>query len=248
MRVAIISDMHGNLHALKAVLEDIEDQEVDQILCGGDIVNKGPHPAECLQLIRELDIPSVMGNTDQDVLNEDEEIDRWVHSKLSADGLDFLRAMPQHFRLTPPNGRSPEDDLLLVHSTPRDCYDLLVCEPHPKPISPDDGMTIPTPEAEAIAMLDGAVANLIVYGHIHYSSFRVIKDQMVTSIGAVGLPLDGDQRAAYGIAEWNGMNWELQHYRVEYDVDQAIQAMLESDMPTKERVAAMLKAAQWVRF
>ena len=152
------------------------------------------------------------------------------------------------YRVTPPNGQSPQDDLLIVHSTPRSCYDLLVCEPHPKPITQDDGMTIPTPEDQALEMLDGAKANLIVYGHIHYTSFRLIRGQRVASIGAVGLPLDGDQRAAYGVAEWDGERWQLTHKRVPYDVNKVIDDLLEAEMPTKERVAAMLKAAQWVRF
>ncbi len=248
MKIAIISDMHGNLEALQAVLKDIDAEQVDQIICGGDIVNKGANPAECLQLIRERNIPSVMGNTDMDVLQRDEEIDCWVNDQLSAEALEHLRAMSLHHRLTPPNGKSPQDDLLVVHSTPRDCYDLLVCEPHPKPITETDGMTVPTPEAEAQEMLDGAVANLIVYGHIHYTSYRVIGGQRVASIGAVGLPLDGDQRAAYGIAKWDGDMWNLTHKRVSYDVEGVITKMLASEMPTKARVAAMLKAAQWVRF
>ena len=248
MKIAIIADMHGNRDALLAVLADIDAQQIDQIICGGDIVNKGAHPAECMQLIRERNIPAVMGNTDQDVLSRDEELDRWVSDRLSADEIVHLQTLPLQHRLTPSGGRSPEDDLLIVHSTPRSCYDLLVCEPHPNPISQTDGMNRITPEADALEMLNGAKANLIVYGHIHYPSFRVIGGQRVASIGAVGLPLDGDQRAAYAVARWDGLNWELTHKRVAYDVEKVMQDLRGSDMPTKERVALMLQKAQWVTW
>lgn len=247
MNVAIISDMHGNRDALSAVLADIDSQNVDQIICAGDIVNKGPYPAECLQMIREQHIPAVMGNTDQDVLNKDEDVDKWVYDRLSADEVAHLRSLPLQYRLTPKDGQSPQDDLLVVHSTPRSCYDLLVCEPHPNPITQTDGMTRITPEEEALAMLNGERANLIVYGHIHYTSYRVIGGQRVASIGAVGLPLDGDQRAAYALAQWDGSNWQLAHKRVAYNVENVIQDVQKSNMPTKERVAQMLQNARWVR-
>lgn len=70
LRIAVISDIHANLEAFRAVLGDIDDQNVDSIICLGDIIGYGPDPQECVDLIRERDIPTVMGNHEQGLINQ----------------------------------------------------------------------------------------------------------------------------------------------------------------------------------
>lgn len=246
MKIAILADIHGNLPALQAVLADIDQQNPDEILCGGDVITKGPHPAECLAIVRGREIRTIIGNTDVRALNKDGEMETWNYERLSAEDIAFLQALPLMIRITPPNGRSPEDDLLLVHSTPRDCNDVLILEPHP--IKQEGVFGTATAEAEAIKMLAGERANLIVYGHIHYVSHGTVSGQRIASIGTVGLPFDGDARAGYSLVEWNGVDWHLEHRRVAYDRQPVIQALLDSDMPKKERFVKMLETSLWAPF
>lgn len=246
MKIAILADIHGNLPAFQAVLAEIDKHQPDKILCGGDVITKGPHPAECLALLRSRSIQAIIGNTDVRALKQSGAMESWNYDRLTADAIAYLRALPTMIRITPPNGRSPEDDLLLVHSTPRDVDDILVLEPHP--IKQAGTFGAATAEDEAIDMLAGERANLIVYGHIHYISHGSVAGQPVSSIGAVGFPFDGDTRAAYGLAEWDGDNWQLEHFRVDYDRQRVQQDVLDSDMPNKERYVKMLETALWVPY
>ena len=110
-----------------------------------------------------------------------------MREQLGKERLDYLQSLPRQARITPPDGKDHLDDLLIVHSTPRSCYDLLILEP--SPISKTPIFIEPTPATEAIKMLADARANLIVYGHIHFASKGVVDGQPIESIGSVGYPL-----------------------------------------------------------
>jgi diadenosine tetraphosphatase ApaH/serine/threonine PP2A family protein phosphatase len=94
-------------------------------------------------------------------------------------------------------------------------------------------------------MLEGARADLIIYGHIHYVSEGVINGQRIMSIGSVGFPFDGDQRAAYAIARWTGVRWEVEHRRVVYQYRQVIKDIERSTIPFASRYARMIREANW---
>ena len=164
--VAVISDIHGNVAALNAVLEDLRNRPYDSLVVAGDLVLSGPRPAESLDAIRNLGVPTIYGNTDLLVFDEQHSEERldWVREKLGTDGLSYLKGLPFEHRITPPGGRSPEDDLLIVHATPADVNGMLVLQPVPFSQRPV------TPEAEARTLLGDAKANLIVAGHLHYAS------------------------------------------------------------------------------
>lgn len=246
-RVAILADIHGNSHALKAVLADVETQTPDVIVFGGDLASKGPNPAECVDLARLSGHPGIVGNTDLDVLNKNGAEEIWMRAQLGSERLDYLQALPLHKRISPPNSHDHLDDLLIVHSTPRSCYDLLIVAP--KPNSADAIFLQPTAEGEALRMLAAARANLIVYGHIHFFSEGIIAGQRVESIGAVGFPFDLDHRAAYAIAKWDAAQrqWRLEHRRVSYDYRQTIADLERSTHPFPERSIRMLQDAQWYK-
>lgn len=243
MNIAILADIHGNVTALQAVLADVATQSPDLLVFGGDYVMNGSRPAEALALIRSTNAHSVIGNTDVYVLDMDDAVPAWVRQQLRADDLVFLRSLPLQQRITPPHGVSPQDDLLVVHSTPRNCDDLLILDPHPFGTS----FTEITDDATAHAMLNGEAANLIVFGHIHYASARTIGVQRVVSIGSVGFPFDHDQRAAYALAHWDGNNWQIEHRRVSYDVQAAIDDLLTCGIPDAACYAERLRRADWLR-
>jgi protein phosphatase len=175
------------------------------------------------------------------MLNRVDNVAQWTAGQLQSSHIQFLRNLPLSYRVTPPDGKSPEDDLLIVHSTPRSCFDLLILNPHPL------GTTFSevTPVSDAITMLNGTEANLIVYGHIHYFSAGLIGDQRVASIGAVGYPFDGNTKAAYAIAEWDGKAWSLTQRRIAYDHEAVARSIEQSTMPYAARYAKMLRASNW---
>lgn len=246
-KVAMLADIHGNSHALKAVLADIEQQSPDIVVFGGDFASKGPNPAECVDLAQQSGYPAIIGNTDLDILNKNGAEEKWMREQLGKVRLDYLQSLPMQKRIRPPNSNDHLNDLLIVHSTPRSCYDLLILEPEPENEAPI--FAKPTPAGEAIRMMADAKANLIVYGHIHRISKGIINEQRVESIGAVGFPFDQDHRAAYAIAEWDDENreWRLEHRRVGYEFEKTIADMEQSTHPYPDRSIRMLRDAQWYR-
>ncbi|HEV2529399.1 MAG TPA: metallophosphoesterase [Thermomicrobiales bacterium] len=249
VRVAILSDVHGNDHALRAVLAALATVPHDAIVVAGDHVWGGPSPRQCLDLLRELGAPMLRGNTDEYLwlpprFPEMARTIAWATAQLGDDGVAFLRALPIGWRTTPPGGRTPEDDLLVVHATPTDNDAELILEPDPfgnLPVTPPD---------VAQALIGDARAGLIVAGHLHYISSGEIEGQRLASVGSVGSPLDGDPRAAWGVATWDGSAWTLEHHRTPYDVEAAARATeAAAPQPMIGRVLGeRLRQARWLPF
>ncbi|MDE2999984.1 MAG: metallophosphoesterase family protein [Gemmatimonadota bacterium] len=239
--VAAISDIHGNVAALNAVLEDLQSQPVDRLVVAGDLVLSGPRPAESLDAIRDLEIPTIYGNTDQLVFDEQHSEERldWVREKLGTDGLSYLKGLPFEHRITPPGGRSPEDDLLIVHATPADVNGMLVLQPVPFSQRPV------TPEAEARTLLGDARANLIVAGHLHYASCGVPCGQRYSIIDSVGFPYDGDHRAGYAGVRWDGQEWHVENHRLGYDYDKVAEDLRRCGAPFGELSAHRILQARF---
>jgi predicted phosphodiesterase len=241
--VAILADIHGNLAALDAVLADLTMQTYDTLVIAGDLVMNGPHPAETLAKVQTLNVPTIFGNADREVVEArpDNPIAWWTRAQLSKESIGYLERLSFSHRVTPPQGRSPEDDLLIVHATPTDVVDVLILEPHPLGTT----FTTITPAAEAIRMLGTERANLIVYGHIHYVSAGMVQDQRIMSIGSVGFPFDGNPAAAYALVTWNGHDWQVTHRRVPYDYESVIAAIYRSGQPFPDTYAQRLREADW---
>ena len=211
--VAILSDIHGNIQALRAVLEELQDESYDDLVVAGDIVVRGLHDAECIDLLCQLGCTAIAGNTDIWVATSDHPAAAEIREQIGPERLDFLIGLPLRHRITSPRGRSPDDDLLIVHATPGDTRGILIVEKHP---------LYPyrlTPPAKARRLMDGAQANLIVAGHLHYRQSGLIDRQRFATIVPVSFSNDGDSRAGYALATWDGRGWNLEHRRVVYDVE-----------------------------
>jgi len=231
-RVAVLADVHGNAAALAAVLKDVRRQGVDGILLGGDYVLFGPRPGEAVDLLRSLDAPAVVGNTDAYLFQDPEDpLCRWTRGDIGEDGLRWLENLPFGHRL---------NDLLLVHANPTDLVGLLVTEPNP--FMPFEV----TAEEKAKELLGDARADLVVYGHIHWASQGTFDGQRVASVGSVGFPSDGDRRAAYGIAQFDGAHWQLSHRRVAYDHRSVAREIRESGTALAEPRAQRIEKAAYV--
>ncbi len=244
MRIAVISDTHGNLLALDAVLDELDAEPVDEIVMAGDFAFGGPFPSECIERVRERNLRAVRGNTDEFIVEVATagarpakaveavqrhgplqiEIDRWAAERLTEDQIDYLAALP--LQITIPDRES--GPLAVVHATP--------WSSHP-PVGAD------APEAVARRMLDASGDRALGYGHIHVQYQRRIDGGLLAAVGSVGLPFDGDQRAAYAVFTSAGDGWNVEFCRVPYDVDAAIEQVLRSGVPNAEGFAATLRSA-----
>jgi putative phosphoesterase len=180
MRIALISDLHGNRLALEAVLQDIARAGVDRIVCLGDVATLGPHPEAVLARLQQLGCDCIMGNHDEFLLDENlirsyteapiivAAVD-WCRSVLPAAALDFVRGFQRQLRVALDGG----GELLLFHGSPRShMQDILATTP-----------------AEALdAMLDGARATVLAGGHTHIQMLRQHRGMLLVNPGSVGMP------------------------------------------------------------
>ncbi len=227
MKVAIISDIHGNLVALDAVLADVAQQSPDEIWCGGDVAWSGPWPVECIERVRREGWPTVRGNTDvwitgdpQTVTDEDERQalrDFATAHAISPDDAEWLVNLPV--------GHSGPGSVLLVHGTPE--------SPFRAPF-PDS----PTQDFDPYL----GQASIVVYGHVHMAFTRRLRDgTIVCNTGSVGMPMDGDT-ASYLLVDRSGPDLTVRHRRVQFDRDAAIARGRELGGPIGERFLSALDA------
>ena len=226
MRIGILSDIHGNRHALEAVLADIERQQPERIYCLGDLVGYGAYPNEVIEILRSRGIPTVMGNYDDGVgFDRDEcgcaytnpEMRRlgdlslhWSRAQVTAENKAYLRALLPQVRLQIGAHR-----LLLVHGSPRRINEYLY-EDRPLP--------------SVQRALEGAEADVVLCGHTHLPYVRPVGDVLLINDGSVGKPKDGDPRAAYCLLEL-GERVQATIRRVVYDVAAAAAAVRASGLP-----------------
>ena len=225
MRLAIVSDIHGNMPALEAVLADLDHVHPDAVVLGGDLALGGPHPVEVVDRLRALGWPSVLGNTD-DALDESRlpEAARKgfvgppaarTREMLGPERTAWLTGLPL---------RWSGDGIAVVHATPDDCWAIV---PHD---ASDDEMR------KAFAPLDAKIA---VYGHLHHAFVRDLGDGLiVVNSGSLSLSLDGDVRASYVVID----DGHVEHRRVEYDVERVAADFIAIDYPNAERYARWLRS------
>jgi len=232
MRIAIISDVHGNARALEAVLADVRARgPFDQILNGGDLAFGGPRPREAMELLRTLRFPTVVGNTDQWVAGlasppgPVRAIAEWTRARLTDDDLAVLRALPMSRRIEPPGG----PPLVLVHATPTSTTDS---------VNPD------APPEVLAAMLARAGAETLAYGHIHRPYVREVPGGTVVNVGSVGLPFDGIPRPAWAILTLADGRWRAEIVRVSYDAEAVAGELAASDHPAGATFAQRVRTGR----
>lgn len=214
MSVALISDIHANLPALEAVINDMP--EVDEVLCAGDIVGYNPWPAECVDRIRSLATMTVQGNHDRTVNNPEAYFHNYqaeaglnhAKSKLSDEQKEWLQALPKHVEFANGNFR-------LVHSHP-DSDNL-------------GSYVFPRNFPEMRPYLDKHQG--IVLGHTHIQHKAEIDGRLIVNPGSVGQPRDGTPSAAYAILDPE--NKRVEFRRVEYDINQVISKVESVGLPTE---------------
>lgn len=226
MRLAVISDIHGNLPALEAVLEDMAAIGVEAVYHLGDLVGYNPFPEEVVALIREQGLPGVVGNYDLAVAAEVPDpvaeflnpaitemgraIYQWTRERVSEETRDYLRGLPPYLSLTL-NGRR----LLLTHGSPRHVREYL------RPWLTD---------AELAPVVGEISEDVLLVGHTHIPMVRQVAGKWLFNPGSVGFPKDGDPRASYALLEVEA-EVRVEIRRVAYEVERTARALLGAGLP-----------------
>lgn len=237
MRLAIVSDIHGNLTALDAVIADLKQKSPDLVVHGGDLVVGGPRPAEVIDLVRELGWPGVVGNTDE-VLWAPEQFDRQVERapKLRA----LLEILFHDFAET--RNRISNEQFRWLQTLPPVWHDHGVALLH---ASPGDLWQAPMPDSEleqVAATYASLASKIVVYGHIHRPYVRQVGDFVLANSGSVGTPYDGDPRASYLLVD----DGEVIIRRVEYDVEAEARYLLSSGYPRAGWISEIRRHGKYV--
>ncbi|HLI72130.1 MAG TPA: metallophosphoesterase family protein [Ktedonobacteraceae bacterium] len=234
MRVAVISDIHGNQLAFEAVLRDLENQpRCDQLIIAGDLCLNGPRPREVLQMVQNLRCPVIQGNVDLETVTRAPEKGEkkrntvgWTREQIGPEGIAYLAGLPFSQRVNNPAGQ----DLLVVHANPLNLEDALF------PNADDESLEY------FLGSLDAQIGAL-AFGHLHIAYVRRWRGLLLADVASCGVPRDEDLRAAYGILTWQDGQWEAEIRRVPYDVQAVVKQIKTCGMPNAEkRVRVLLEA------
>jgi predicted phosphodiesterase len=221
MRIAVISDIHGNLAALEAVLADIETRGADLVVNLGDALSGPLLPAECADRLIPLELPTIRGNHERQLLTQGAEVmglsDRYTISCLGLDHRRWIAGLPESIW--------PHPDVLMVHGTPRSDVEYWL------ETVDQDGLH-PASMEEIVSRTGTAQASLILCGHTHLPRSVHLEDgRMIVNPGSVGLPAyqddlpfphkvqAGSPHARYAIVEKLNNQWSTEMIALTYDWD-----------------------------
>ncbi len=220
----LIGDVHANMPALKAVLEDASNKGISEIWNVGDLTGYGAFPDDVVGRLRKENAQSVAGNYDLKVLNVKEKKEKvegekelpqdwnaikWTYDNLSKKNRKYLKSLPEELRMESGGKR-----ILLTHRSPL---------PGDERIGPE------TPDEKLREFAHLVDADVIIFGHSHHPFSRQVDGVWFINPGGAGRQDDGDPRASYAIMQINP--FEVKHYRVDYDVEKAVAAIRENGLP-----------------
>jgi putative phosphoesterase len=236
MRVAIVSDIHGNQRAFQAVLADLQQVAPDLVVHGGDLAAGGAHPADIIDQVRSLGWPGVRGNTDEmlwapervaeyaaanpkiaTILGRVEETIAPTLASIGEERLRWLEGLPSLYS---------RENFSLVHASPDNLWRA------PMPNASDD---------ELRSIYAPLRSPIVVYGHIHIPYIRRLQDMAVANTGSVSQSYDGDTRASYLVIDGESITIR----RVAYDVESEAEELLRSALPHADWMARILLAGKY---
>ncbi len=224
-RIGLLSDVHGNLPALAAVLKDAVGNGTEELWYCGDFLGYAPFPNEVVQKLREAKAVSVIGNYDLKVLAFPKQEENWKRSKtpekyvafewnyahLAKETKAYLESLPQRIEVQV-NGFTA----LLVHGSPD---------------SVDEHLGSNTPETRFEELAAASQVDLIACGHSHEAFAKRVRGTWFVNPGSVGRPEGGDWRASYALLEFTGGELKVDHRRVAYDIDGVVRAVQAAGLP-----------------
>lgn len=234
MRIALFSDIHANLPAFKAMLDDMDDQKPDAAYCLGDLVGYHIYPNEVIQEIRRRGIGTLKGNHDEKVEklittpnSLQEPGKNYAYHLISQQNRDYLKTLPAHIKLEY-KLQSETINLVFAHGSTR---------------SIDEYILIDTDEKYVLDMMQEAGADMLFVGHSHKPYHRILKDsdnkfKHVVNLGSVGKPKDGDPRGCYVILTIaadssivNKNSIQVEFRRFDYDFESSAKMIENSLLP-----------------
>jgi predicted phosphodiesterase len=232
MRVALLSDIHGNIRGLDACLADLALQGGAAVIVGaGDFCMDGPRPRDVLERLVEIGARCVRGNTDRyigDTHTYDDdaaEAIAWQRKTLGTQWVRWLHELPHSLSFG-----GEENALLVVHANPKQ----------------DDVHIWPdADDAFLEAITQGVTERTIAFGHLHLPYARIWRDRLFVCVASAGLPKDGDSRASYAILTQRPGGWQVKHRRVPFDVDAVVKDIEKSGMPKPAKRIKVLRRARY---
>ncbi|MGB8520397.1 MAG: metallophosphoesterase family protein [Candidatus Tumulicola sp.] len=237
MRLAVLSDVHGNLIGLDACLADLDSQGgADVIVAAGDLCLDGPKPKKVLQRLEQLKVSCIRGNTDRylaDPSNETfEPIEEaqlaWTRQDLGEKWVNWLGELPFALRVG-----DDGNQLLIVHANPR---------------TDDEHLWPDSDEATLERLVGDESAVAIAFGHLHLPYVRMWRGKLLVNVASVGLPKDGDPRACYAIFTERDGGWQVKHRRVPFDVKKVATQLADCGIPGSNELIATLRHHRYKRL
>jgi len=235
MKVAVLSDIHGNLFALNSVLEDIKKNDVDEIFCLGDLAMAGPEPNETIDFVKKQNWTIIQGNTDKMIADYSEAVYNAVKEgapimanalendvkSISTENKEFLKQLPEKLAL-----EREGVNILLVHGSPRR---------NNENIFPD------LTKEQINEIVAGAEENIIFCGHTHIPcGYQTDNGITIVNDGSVGRPFTDNPEACYVLADFNNGAFTIEHRFVDYDKVKAAEILTKRHFEGAEKLANML--------
>ena len=236
MKVAVLSDIHGNGIALKYTIDDLKKIGIKKIIILGDIVMKGPMPFESLELLKDKSleiIAWVKGNTDlwiEQITNDwiprsikEKEIKlyyKYATENLQEEQIEFLKKLPLECSIN-----VNEINILCVHGTPKSIFEAI-----------DSSVS----EEEIKKAIKGVKEEVILSGHSHTSFIGKVDEKMIFNVGSIGNSLDGDNRISYGVLEFDENKVNLINRRISYPVSDVINIATDNKFPLLEEYRKLI--------
>ena len=224
MKIAVLSDIHGNLAALRAVLNDLRMNRTDHIILAGDYVTDGPQPDRVLDILAELKSATMIkGNREDYMLTGENGIPAewreyeqlgallWTYQRLSRTHMEFIRSMKPQATVR----LEPADAIRVVHGSPYDSSELLFPDRFPERMERALKMT---------------AENVLICGHTHEAWSRQYGTRLVVNPGSVGLHFNRNRSAEYALLIWTGTKWIAEHREVTYDLGDVEKQMADSGL------------------
>ena len=223
MKLAVLSDIHGNLTAFNAVLNDINKLGIDKYIIAGDHVVDCPEPNEVLEKIKSLNAYVIKGNREEYVLNFHKGLHNewreykqmaptvWTHNAIDEDNIKYIDELPEQLNISLPK----KDTIRVVHGSPFDIYEELFPDKYPERVE---------------KALKGIKESVLICGHIHESWSKVAYNKLIVNPGSVGVHFNKNKFAQYAVLTWKDNHWVASHHQVEYDLKELEQKFFDSGL------------------